>query len=86
MQKVNLQSKIFIYFLYIFYIFFIYFFNINKMKAKNLNTMLNKKRKKILNQIYVKHFIEIAGNDNPKIKKEKEKLIKQLESLALQDK
>lgn len=51
------------------------------MKTKNLKK--NLRRKRILNQIYVKHFIEIAGNDNPKIKKEKDKLIKQLISLAI---
>lgn len=49
------------------------------MKAKNLY----KKRKKILNQIYIKHYIQIAGNDNPKIQQEKNKLIKQLERLAM---
>lgn len=50
------------------------------MKTKNLKK--NLRRKRILNQIYIKHFIQTAGNDNIKIKKDMDKLVKQLESLA----
>ena len=51
------------------------------MKIRNLKKIA--RRKHILNQIYIKHFIETAGNDNPKIKKERDELIKQLERLAM---
>ena len=44
---------------------------------------LKEKKKKILNQIYIKYFMQTAGNDNPKIKIQQDELIKQLERLAL---
>jgi len=52
------------------------------MKAKNLKEKKNARRK-LLNEIYIKYFIQTAGNDNPKIKQQQDKLIKQLERLAM---
>lgn len=52
------------------------------MKAKNLKEKKNVRRK-LLNEIYIKYFIQTAGNDNPKIKQQQDKLIKQLERLAM---
>ena len=49
------------------------------MKLKNLK----KRKQNILNQIYLKYFMQTAGNDNPKIKKQQDALIKQLEELTL---
>ena len=49
------------------------------MKLKNLK----KKKQDILNQIYLKYFMQTAGNDNPKIKKEQDALIKQLSNLKI---
>lgn len=44
---------------------------------------LKQKKKDLLNQIYIKYFMQTAGNDNPKIKIQQDELIKQLERLAL---
>jgi len=44
---------------------------------------IKQKKQNILNQIYIKYFMQIAGNDNPKIKEEQDKLIKKLEALAI---
>ena len=44
---------------------------------------LKQKKKDLLNQIYIKYFMQTAGNDNPKIKIQQDELIKQLEKLAL---
>lgn len=52
------------------------------MKAKNLKEKKNARRK-LLNEIYIKYFIQTAGNDNLKIKQQQDKLIKQLERLAM---
>jgi hypothetical protein len=52
------------------------------MKAKNLKEKKNARRK-LLNEIYIKYFIQTAGNDNPKIKKEQDALIKRLERLTV---
>ena len=49
------------------------------MKLKNLK----KKKQDILNQIYLKYFMQTAGNDNPKIKKEQDALIKQLSNIKI---
>lgn len=49
---------------------------------KNIQN-LKQKKKNLLNQIYIKYFMQTAGNDNPKIKIEQDELIKQLEKLAL---
>ena len=47
------------------------------MKARNL------KKKSLLNKFYIKYYSIQAGNNNPIIKKEKDKLIKELEKLAI---
>ena len=74
MLEVNLLKNKIIYNITYYILHIIY-----TMKLKNLK----KKKQDILNQIYLKYFMQTAGNDNPKIKKEQDALIKQLERLAL---
>lgn len=50
---------------------------------RTINLKKKRLRNALLNQIYIKYFIQLAGNDNLKIKKEQEKLIKQLEKLTI---
>lgn len=47
------------------------------MKARNL------KKKSLVNKFYIKYYSIQAGNNNPKIKEERDKLIAQLEKLAI---
>lgn len=47
------------------------------MKPKNY------KKKRLTNLFYLKHYSIKAGNNNPKLLEDKNKLIKELEELAL---
>ena len=47
------------------------------MKARNLNI------KKKINKFYLKYYSIKAGNNNPKLNEDKDKLIKQLEKLLI---
>jgi hypothetical protein len=48
------------------------------MKARNLKT-----KKKLTNLFYLKYYSIKAGNNNPKLLDEKNKLVAQLEKLAI---
>ena len=47
------------------------------MKARNL------KKKSLINKFYIKFYSVKAGNNHPKLKEERDKLIAQLEKLAI---
>jgi hypothetical protein len=47
------------------------------MKARNIKT------KKKINKFYLKYYSINAGNNNPKLKEERDKLITQLEKLLI---
>jgi len=47
------------------------------MKARNL------KKKSLINKFYIKYYSIQSGNNNPKLKEERDKLIAQLQKLAI---